>query len=120
MSSIGYRLKEERERLTLSQTAMAEAVGSTRKSQFNYETDARHPDALYLAAAAALGVDVTYVLTGLQATEFVRLNAEERQLLDTFRRGTPDVRKHVLQTIALLVAGARAASGDTAEQPPPP
>ncbi|MBQ1782907.1 MAG: helix-turn-helix transcriptional regulator [Gammaproteobacteria bacterium] len=68
--SIGARLREERERLGKSQTdfaAIAEAAGvpgATRQSQSLYEKGKRMPDAGYLAAVAAVGVDVLYVLTG--------------------------------------------------------
>lgn len=111
LSSIGDRLRRERERLALSQTAMAEAAGTTRKTQFNYETDARHPDTLYLAAVAALGVDVSYVITGAQRADFESLDAEEQKLLDGFRQCPGEVRRHLLQTVALLAANSGAASG---------
>jgi DNA-binding XRE family transcriptional regulator len=62
--SIGQRLKEERERLNLSQTALAEAAGTTKQTQFSYETDRTPPKASYLAAVVPYGVDVAYVVTG--------------------------------------------------------
>lgn len=61
---IGTRLKEERERLGLSQTALADRASVTRKTQFNYEEGERVPDADYLVAVAGAGVDVLYVLMG--------------------------------------------------------
>ena len=88
MSSIGDRLREEREKLSLNQTQLAELTGTTRKTQFNYETDARRPDADYLATATSVGVDVLYVLTG-QRVGGVKpaptLNADEEELLALFR-----------------------------------
>lgn len=74
MSTFGYRLKEERERLGLSQTELAEKCGSTRKSQFNYESDARNPDSVYLKLLGDAGADVLYILTGQPslAATFVR------------------------------------------------
>lgn len=63
-ATIGQRLREERERLSLSQTDFGAAVGVTRKSQFNYESGSRSPDAKYLACIYQLGVDVLYVITG--------------------------------------------------------
>ncbi|WP_180131941.1 helix-turn-helix domain-containing protein [Rhodoferax sp. BLA1] len=62
--TIGKRLKEERERLTLSQTSLAEAAGTTKKTQIDYETDRTPPKANYLAEVAKWGVDVAYVITG--------------------------------------------------------
>lgn len=64
MTTIGHRLKEERERLNLSQTSMADAAGTTKKTQIDYETDRTPPKATYLAAVAPYGVDVAYVVTG--------------------------------------------------------
>lgn len=57
-------LRQERERIGLTQQEMADGCGVTMRSQRNYEMGERFPDARYLAAAAALGIDVLYVLTG--------------------------------------------------------
>lgn len=64
--SIGKRLQEERERLTLNQTNFAGLVGVDRKSLFNYENNKQQPNAAYLAKAASVGIDVLYVLTGMR------------------------------------------------------
>ncbi len=86
MSSIGSRLREERERLGHSQSNLAELGGTQRKSQFNYEMDVRRPDADYLSAVAAVGVDVLYVLTGnSEGIPPLPITADEQQLLDHFR-----------------------------------
>lgn len=61
---IGERLKEERERLGMNQTDFAAQLNVSKNSQYNYEKGERSPDALYLAAADAFGVDVLYVITG--------------------------------------------------------
>ncbi|TXF11899.1 helix-turn-helix transcriptional regulator [Pelomicrobium methylotrophicum] len=62
--TIGARLKEERERLGLSQTAFAEGCGLKKLAQINYEKGERMPDAEYLLRASQLGADVLYILTG--------------------------------------------------------
>ncbi|WP_017255861.1 transcriptional regulator [Pseudomonas tolaasii] len=62
--TIGARLREERLRLTLSQRALGEAGGVEANAQRHYEDTSRSPKANYLAAIAAAGVDVLYVLTG--------------------------------------------------------
>lgn len=61
---LGDRLREERERLGFNQTDFAALAGSTRKTQFNYESGERTPDAAYLAAISAAGADVSYLVTG--------------------------------------------------------
>ena len=98
MSSIGVRLREERDRLGMNQSDFASAAGTTRKTQFNYETDQRRPDADYLAALAAIGVDVMYVLTGSRSSHApaVVLSAEEKLLLQYFREASKDVKRAAL------------------------
>lgn len=63
-STISERLREERQRLGLSQDGLASSGGVTRRSQGLYETGERTPGAAYLAKIADAGVDVVYVLTG--------------------------------------------------------
>lgn len=94
MSSIGSRLREERDRLGYNQSELAEIGRTQRKSQFNYETNARRPDADYMAAIAAAGVNVLYVLTGsTEGIPSIQITAEERQLLEHFRSAPSTVRK---------------------------
>lgn len=66
MDSIGERLKAERERLGLSQTAFGDLGGVKKLAQINYENNSRSPDTDYLAALAGAGVDVYFVITGQQ------------------------------------------------------
>jgi len=62
--SIGSRLREERKRLGLTQEALGQLGSVRRQAQLLYEKDLFVPDANYLAAIAAAGVDVLYVITG--------------------------------------------------------
>jgi len=64
--SMGRRLRDERERLKQNQTDFAALAGATRQTQSNYEKGERVPDAVYLAAIAAAGADVQYILTGVR------------------------------------------------------
>ncbi|PZE12268.1 transcriptional regulator [Pseudomonas sp. 57B-090624] len=64
--SLGNRLRDERIRLTLKQEDLAQVGGVNRNTQGSYERDARSPDAAYLVAVAAIGIDVMYVLTGVR------------------------------------------------------
>lgn len=63
---IGARLLEERTRLSLTQLAMAEAIGGARLSVIHYESGRSSPAAETLAAMESIGVDVRYVLTGMR------------------------------------------------------
>lgn len=64
MSYLGERLREERQRLGMSQAELGLAGGVQKQAQLKYEKGERSPDASYLEAIARAGVDVLYVLTG--------------------------------------------------------
>ncbi|WP_225307588.1 helix-turn-helix domain-containing protein [Nitrincola iocasae] len=91
MSEIGDRLKEERERIGLSQEEFGLVGGVARNAQSNYEKGKRAPDSDYLCAIARKGVDVLYILTGTQMdTSINGLTPDEVELLGIYR-GCSDV-----------------------------
>lgn len=103
MNTFGDRLKEERERLGLSQTALGDVGGVKKLAQINYEKGERMPDAAYLAAIAAAGADVLYILTGQRA--FVPpppLKPDEAALLDDYRHSPPEGKAAIRTTSAAL------------------
>lgn len=63
-SSPSERLKDERLRCGLTQTQLAEAAGVSTRAQIRYETGESQPNTDYLAAIAALGIDILYIITG--------------------------------------------------------
>lgn len=65
--TLGGRLREERDRLGVTQADFAELGGCKRVTQHLYESDARVPDSDYLNRIADRGVDVLYVLRGVRA-----------------------------------------------------
>ncbi|AVI84619.1 transcriptional regulator [Pseudomonas syringae pv. tomato] len=64
MIGIGPRLKKERLRLKISQSALGAIGGVETNAQGNYENGVRSPRADYLSRIADAGVNVTYVVTG--------------------------------------------------------
>lgn len=82
--SIGGRLVEVRKSKGLSQAAFAAVGGVSVKTQVLYEKSERVPDANYLAAIAAEGFDVGYVLTGQVSGD--ALTVEEAAVLVGYRR----------------------------------
>ena len=62
--SIGERLKDERERLKMSQTKLGKLGGVVKKTQFSYEQGKTYPHAKYLAAIADEGIDILYIVIG--------------------------------------------------------
>lgn len=71
MDGLGIRLRQERQRLSLSQATMANIGGIKANAQSVYESGRRSPRAEYLAKIAAAGVDVSYVLTGVRSQSCV-------------------------------------------------
>lgn len=90
--AIGERLRQIRDEMDMSQSdfaAIAESAGvagATRQSQANYEKGKQAPNAAYLAAIAAAGADVGYILTGTRAgTEIAapsKVSADQQRLLE--------------------------------------
>jgi transcriptional regulator with XRE-family HTH domain len=68
MTPLGERIKAERARLGMSQPAFGEIVKATKWTVWNWEKGDSAPDANQLAALAAVGLDVAYVVTGLRET----------------------------------------------------
>ncbi|BBL69713.1 helix-turn-helix domain-containing protein [Methylogaea oryzae] len=77
MSTFGERLRKERQRLEMNQTQFAALAGVQKQAQINYEAGKRSPDADYLAAIAAAGADVQYILTGRRVAVPVAAGVED-------------------------------------------
>ena len=117
MPEICDRLREVREALGLSQQALAERCGITARSQRNYESGERLPDAAYLAAIAAVGADVLYILTGQRtggasAPAPARAVSEgDRVLLDNFHAAPAQVQAGVKTTLGAFADASAPVKG---------
>jgi len=98
---ICVRLKEERERIGLSQTEFGRLGGAGKTTVISWERGTAFPNAAFLAAVAAEGVDVQYVITGIRSA--VALSKDEVELLDRFRAASLEVKA---AAIGALTAGA--------------
>lgn len=86
VSFFGARIREERERLRLNQTAFSAIGGVTKKTQMLYESGERFPDIRYLSAIQEIGVDTRYIITGERDVPPPDvLSEDERCLLSLFR-----------------------------------
>lgn len=95
----------------MSQQVLAERCGVTARSQRNYESGERLPDAGYLAALSTVGVDVLYVITGQrEGPAPMALSAEERLLVGYYRDAPSAVRKAAM---AALLSGAPGSGGQS-------
>ncbi|WP_225085108.1 XRE family transcriptional regulator [Pectobacterium colocasium] len=100
---IGERLREERERLSLSQLALGEIGGVKKLAQLKYEKGERSPDADYLNGIAKIGVDIQYVVLGKRSAEV--LSDDEQELVGHYRKAPIAVKAAAL---AALTAGSSA------------
>ena len=103
---ISIRLQLERKRLKLTQEALAEKVGTTKRSVINWEGGSALPGAEALAGYAAAGADVLYILTGQYAGGAASVSAGDRVLLDNFHAAPEQVQ-----------AGIKTALGAFADAP---
>lgn len=104
MSSIGDRLREERERLGFNQTAFGAIGGVQKQAQLKYEKGERFPDAAYLSTVNKVGADVQYIVTGIRSA--AALSDDEQELVSDFRAATLEVKA---ATLAGLKAGSKGA-----------
>lgn len=101
MSTIGKRLLEERKRLGYNQTDFAALGGAAKRTMIDWEKDVASPNAVFLAAIAAAGADVLYILTGQRAGG--TLPPREAALLDNYRH-SDDQGKRTIESVAGLAA----------------
>lgn len=101
--TIGERLKEERNRIGANQTVFAEKCGVSKNTQLAYEKGERSPDAAYLANAAAVGIDVLYVVTGSRVPEASSsFNGDEVALVTHYRQLSESERTHTHRMVTAL------------------
>ena len=94
---LGRRLPEERKRLGLSQSQLAEIGGIKRLAQSQYERETSSPTVRYLAAIAHAGVNLTKVLfcdlpsIGQQSSsEQYRIERQAFELVEEHVRQQPE------------------------------
>lgn len=95
MSTIGERLREEREHLGFSQTAFGAIGGVQKQAQLKYEKGERFPGADYLAAIAKAGADVQFIVTG-ERSGVGSLTGDEVELVTRFRKAPLAVKASAL------------------------
>ena len=61
------RLKEERQRLSMTQEEFGAAAGVRRATQYLYERAERTPSVEYLARITSVGADLSYLISGVRS-----------------------------------------------------
>ncbi|MFQ6288017.1 XRE family transcriptional regulator [Yersinia enterocolitica] len=98
-SNIGERIREERERIGLSQMAFGEIGGVKKLAQLKYEQGGRAPDALYLEAISKVGVDIQFVVTGVRSV--AALTKDEEELVNYYRSAPLAVKQAVFAALSV-------------------
>ena len=123
-SLIGKRLKEERNKLGLYQSDIAERCGVSREQWGKYERGENKPSSEKLFSFQKAGIDIDYVMHGVHADitrpseNLPEYTAEEAELLTLFRQlSAPD--RHVLKRQAqmLLAVAEQEKKGDKKAPP---
>lgn len=108
----------------MNQPDFAALGGKTKKTLIDYEKGKTSPDAKFLNALAAAGIDVLYILTGTRrgavTYEFgqaqagavrdgdkMLLNARERALIENYRAITNEKDRNAVERMAALAAGVK-------------
>lgn len=94
----GERIRQERDRLGLSQEAFGVVGGVSKRAQVNYEKSERKPDLIYLNQLSKVGVDVLYLVTG-QRSE-AALPDDVTELVTQYQKAPLAVRAAVLRALA--------------------
>lgn len=104
---VGERLREERERLGLSQTDFGVLLGVSRGTQKNYELGSSSLDLRYVTALEEKGVDAGYVLTGKRSTPLGQLfTSTEERLIMQFRSISDDDQKAIRRFLQAMADDA--------------
>lgn len=90
----GERLREERNRLKMTQVVFAERGGIGVSALKLYEGNERESGSDFLSAIASEGADVQYILTGIRSNS--ALAADEQILLEGYRALDPATKKRML------------------------
>ena len=112
---IGNRLREERERLGLTQPVFAELAGAKKRTLIDWEKDVSSPTAVQLAQLSAAGADVLYILTGQRAGGASAppppraVSEGDRILLDNFHAAPAQVQAGVKTALGAFAPGAGSA-----------
>ena len=104
LQSINERLKNERNKLMLTQVEMAEKCGVTPTTYSNYELGKRKPDAKFLQKFSEINGDVQYLFTGKRTAGF--LNEQQAMMLELYHSLNNEQKSDVFAYMYGLRSGA--------------
>ncbi|OWJ91096.1 hypothetical protein B6S59_25325 [Pseudomonas sp. A46] len=108
---LGERLKEERQRLKLTQPELAEAAGAKKRTVIDWEKGVSSPTAVQLEALALVGLDVLFVVTGSRSNAATSPHLTESQASVTKSGEVPLIDAERLARIVDLLEAFAAQGG---------
>ena len=105
MSDFAARLRRHRQKLNMSQQALAEACGITWVQQRDYESGFLKPNSTYLYALASAGFDLGYLTGGEPTKQPPRgMDRGTFTVLENFRRSDPETKAEIFLTLMIAAA----------------
>ncbi|UPT55492.1 helix-turn-helix domain-containing protein [Dickeya zeae] len=102
------RLRAERKRLKMTQTAAAKLCGVSLHSISDYEAGRSEPKLSILESLSEHGFDALYILTGNRTPDVGDISSDELELIKIYRAAPLAVKAAAL---AALTAGSSASAG---------
>jgi transcriptional regulator with XRE-family HTH domain len=102
---LGARLREERERLGLSQLAFGALADVSLRTEQDWERGVSAVKSDFLTVVAQHGVDVLYVVTGERLSAKLTLDPIQSAVLASLALCSPQRQMEAVQHMALLAAG---------------
>ncbi|KAF1034253.1 MAG: hypothetical protein GAK35_04309 [Herbaspirillum frisingense] len=99
LTILGDRLAKERYRCGHTQKSVADQLAITARTQIKYEIGQTAPDAYYLHGLCEIGLDVTYVLTGMRGAH---PSDDESALIAGYRRIDMHSRSILMELISSM------------------
>lgn len=103
---LNIRLKEERDRLKLTQEVFGTHASAKKRTVADWESGISSPTAIQMQSLSLIGVDVQYVVTGRRSVDVAStLNEAEEKIINTYRRADTEGKttiNHVINLVAKL------------------
>lgn len=101
--SVYFRLKQERERLFLTQEAFGEHAQAKKRTVADWESGKSSPTAVQLNLLSLIGVDVQFVVAGVRSVDIAStLTDAEEQIIETFRNSNTEGRNAIIAVVGLV------------------
>lgn len=113
MANIAERIKEERERLGLSQEKFGRIAAVSKQTVIAWEKGSTSPTAMQLAEMAKRSLDAVYVLTGQRTPVAQPLSVRESCMLENYR-AMAEEDKAAVQRMTHALAQSVKSNGESA------